>query len=197
MELVKPKNPDEFLTKFILRLEGLFLRVKGSFHLALAGGKTPLEAYRMLAGKLKTKPYLSDERFVPLEDERSNYKNIKETGLEVHPFPTHLGLMECAKVYSDILPSALDVVLLGIGEDGHTASLFLHMDCKEITHKVCASQSPDGLKRLSLSYGYLNKSCMVIFFVKGKQRMVQRLLQGEDLPANRVKGRKRTILIWS
>ncbi len=194
---MRPKDADRFLTEFILRLERLFLRVKGSFHLALAGGKTPLRAYSLLAGKLKTKPYLSDERFVPLEDVRSNYRNIKEAGLEVHPFPTHLELVECARAYSDMLPSALDVALLGIGEDGHTASLFPHSPCQEITHKVCISQSPDGLKRLSLSYDYLNRTCVVVFFVKGKERTVQRLLNGEDLPANRVRGRRKTLLLWA
>ncbi len=195
--LVQPKDPDTYVSSLILKYMQLFLRKKGKFFLALAGGKTPLRAYSLMSQRLKVKAFLSDERYVPLDDPRSNYKNIKDSGLEIFAFPTHLNITECAKAYSQLLPESLDVALLGIGEDGHTASLFPNTECQEVTKKVCISKSPDGLERLSLSYEYLNKSCVVLFYVKGKKQVIDRLLKGEPIPANKVKGRKKTLLVWS
>ena len=100
---------------------------------------------------------------------------------------TELPLRDACVDYSQKLPQGLDVCLLGVEEDGHTASLFSNSPCLTITPKVCTSVVPDGTQRISLSYQYLNSSCKVY----------EKLLKGEDIPASKVKGKRKTFIIYS
>jgi 6-phosphogluconolactonase len=73
------------------------------------------------------------------------------------------------------------------------------LPCLAITPKVCTSVAPDGTQRISLSYQYLNSSCVVIFALKGeeKRKVYEKLLKGEDIPASKVKGKRKTFIIYS
>lgn len=114
---------------------------RGRFDLVLAGGRTPLRAYELLAERLpsetplreRTHLYWGDERFVPHDDPRSNYASARASlivparlpAANVHPIPTGpAGAEECARAYEAVLPDRPDLCLLGMGADGHTASLF-------------------------------------------------------------------------
>ncbi|NAZ23056.1 MAG: hypothetical protein GU346_01130 [Thermocrinis sp.] len=112
---------------------------------------------------------------------------------------TELPFRDACVDYSRKLPQGLDVCLLGVGEDGHTASLFPNSPCLTITPKVCTSIAPDGTQRVSLSYQYLNSSCVVVFALKGeeKRKVYEKLLKGEDIPASKVKGKRKTFIIYS
>lgn len=201
--LYSRKDPEAKLKDLLKGLIRLFLKRDKVCHIALAGGKTPIDLYRSLSKEnlpwAKLKFYLTDERYVPLSSEYSNYRNIKEAFGERAKlvfFKTDMPPEECAMDYSLQLPERLHIVLLGVGQDGHTASLFPNVECKDVSPKVCLSEGPDGLLRLSLKENYLNTSCVVIFFLKGeeKRKALELMLKGEDIPASRIKGVIRTYL---
>jgi 6-phosphogluconolactonase len=127
---------------------------RGRFTVALPGGSTPEKTYERLAQPTcssrvnweQTYLFLSDERFVPADDPRSNFALVRRTLLtsvlvpddHVFPVATHLESAERAAVaYQSVLetvfgpsdrgrPPRFDLILLGLGEDGHTASVFPH-----------------------------------------------------------------------
>jgi 6-phosphogluconolactonase len=116
------------------------IAARGRFDLALSGGRTPAALYRRLAsldpGRVdwtRTHVWFADERAVPPADPESNFRLVRETLIDpagipeanVHRMRGEAGdLAAAAAEYERLLPDPLDLVVLGIGEDGHTASLF-------------------------------------------------------------------------
>ncbi|HEX4563325.1 MAG TPA: 6-phosphogluconolactonase [Solirubrobacteraceae bacterium] len=132
----------------VARLLASALRERGVAHLALSGGSTPARAYALLAREVEhwegVEVWFADERCVPPDDDESNYKLARQTlfaeatGLtdeRIHRIEGELGPLRAARRYGralrarvapaagSLLP-ALDVIVLGIGPDGHVASLF-------------------------------------------------------------------------
>lgn len=161
------------------------VQATGTCSLALAGGSTPRALYERLAQAdyveripwPNVQVYWGDERCVAPEDPKSNYSMARSTLLDhvpiepdqVHPMRGDLDPAESAERYAQELGSdPLDIVLLGLGSDGHTASLFpkgpeLHVDTPT-TH----SQSPiPPTDRITLSLACINRSHQVIFLVTG------------------------------
>lgn len=111
---------------------------RGTATVALVGGTTPRPVYETLAGRddvpwRRLHVYFGDERAVPPDDPESNFGMARETLLARVAIPeTQIHRMHAeaadgeaaARAYEELLPARLDLVLLGIGEDGHTASLF-------------------------------------------------------------------------
>ncbi len=143
---------------------------------------------------------LGDERMVPPEDPASNARMLRETLLaegpareaRFHPVPTTLGsAQECADAYAALLaqlcpgsPPGFDLVLLGLGDDGHTASLFPGTAaCLEREHPVTIGEGK-GLPRLSLSAPVLSAARQVIFLVSGasKGQALRRLQDPAESP---------------
>jgi 6-phosphogluconolactonase len=120
------------------------ISLRGRFVLALAGGNTPRRLYKYLAGIesldwRRVEVFFSDERMVPHDSAESNYRMARETLLDlvpiprsqVHAVPTQLPIEEAASEYEKTLRAVLaveeprlDLALLGMGADGHTASIF-------------------------------------------------------------------------
>lgn len=175
----------------------------GRCSFALSGGKTVGPIYRILAGmKLpweRVDFYFADERCVPPDNPESNYFLAEETlfrpgGISLQQVRRMEGEREdrdaAARDYEALLPPVLDVVLLGMGEDGHTASLFPGLaSVEEKERKVLAVVGPKPPPwRLTLTLPVLNAARNVLFAVagEGKRDAARRVFSGEDLPSGRI-----------
>ena len=160
--------------------------------IALSGGSTPLLLFKDLSKKLKerrnlnTKFFWVDERCVPPESDESNYKMAKENLFINNIFNSQnifriKGEIEPEKElinYNNILSENLlidkkipsfDLIILGLGDDGHTASLFPHefLNFRDKEDCIIASHPSSGQKRISLSEKIINNAKEVIFHVTG------------------------------
>ncbi|WP_158912635.1 6-phosphogluconolactonase [Caulobacter sp. S45] len=194
----------------------LVLAKTGVFSLCLSGGSTPKALYHLL-GRAPYRDcfpwerihlFWGDERFVPADDALSNYRMVRETLLDlapippgnVHPVPTWGADPEvAAAAYQKDLQAfygadrldptrpLFDVNLLGLGADGHTASLF--PDTKVLAERTLWVDAVVGAKaeaRISLTYPALESSRHAAFLVAGKEKaaVLARVLHGdESLPA--------------
>jgi 6-phosphogluconolactonase len=172
---------------------------------ALAGGSTPPPVYRQLAALgcpwEQVDVFFGDERCVPPDHPDSNYRMARETLLDHVPARAHpMDGARCdADAYQRDLASVLgaaipsfDLVFLGLGDDGHTASLFPgDRTGIDTTRTVVAVARPDH-RRLSLTLPVLNAARTVVFLVSGasKRAALRDLLAGADIPAAKVSARR-------
>ena len=189
------------------------IAARGVFHLVLAGGATPRALYEELArrgaGDVHWHIWYGDERCLPANDPERNSAMAEATWLAASnipeaqrwPIPAEYGADEAAAVYADWVERVgdFDVVLLGMGEDGHTASLFPGADwgTQPGSPDVLAVHDAPKLpsERVSLSAARLNR-CAKIWFVitgAGKHAALQRWRRGEALPISAVQGRQETV----
>ena len=191
----------------------------GDIAIALAGGSTPHLLYRCLASSpyrdafpwSRTHWFWGDERFVPTTDPDSNYRMASKTLLahtpvpaaNIHPIPTEgLDIAAAATTYERTLQSyygskilnparpLFDVTLLGIGTDGHTASLFSgsHATHEQSRWVAVVPDKANG-PRVTLTYPALASSRHVVFIVAGtdKRAIIGRFLDGDmSLPVSRL-----------
>ena len=168
------------------------VQTAGRCSIVLSGGSSPRTLYGLLASQFRTQVpwahvhvFWGDERYVPPEDSRSNYRMAKEALLDhvpcppanIHPMPTHFPSAEvAAREYERTLRShfvkewpEFDLVLLGIGDDGHTASLFPgSLALAERTRWVVAAQAPvEPHVRLTLTLPALTRAATIYFLVAG------------------------------
>jgi len=171
---------------------------KGRFCLALSGGSTPRAMYEQLASKTyrtqvdwgKVHVFWGDERCVPPEDPQSNYGMARRELLLRVPIPApHAHRMEAerddlgraAQEYEEVLREHLDLdprgfprfdlILLGVGADGHTASLFPGAEkLHETSRWVSTPAGPAGKRRMTLTLPVLNAARRVLFLVVGAEK---------------------------
>ncbi len=167
------------------------IAARGVFTLALAGGSTPRALYALLASESYREQFdwqnihifFGDDRAVPPTDELSNFKMATDTLLSLVPLPPqNIHRMEterddlesAAADYEEQLAlfGALDVVLLGMGDDGHTASLFPHSPALEEDTRLCVATPVASLqphvRRLTLTYPAINAARHVWILVTGE-----------------------------
>ena len=188
----------------------LALAERDRAQIALAGGSTPRAAYQRLAAEHlpwdRVDVLLGDERWVSPDDPASNARLLRESLLadgpgreaRFHAVPTHLATPEAsAEAYADLLvqlcggaPPVLDVVLLGLGEDGHTASLFPGTSAPLVRDRWVTTGEGKGLPRITLTAPVLSAARTVIFLVSGagKRQALERLLDPEE-PTERTPAR--------
>lgn len=190
----------------------------GLFRLALSGGATPQKIYRMLAKEKdinwsQVELYMVDERYVPLDDKYSNHRMISESlakPLEgklraFHFFDTSLPMAQALKAYEKELrvndTSFFDLIILGIGIDGHTASLFPRSKALKIEKRWVAHAATDQFDvrdRLTLTYPALESSKEIFFLIKGEEKrsVLSQLVHSKpgnsNLPAARLFHREKT-----
>jgi 6-phosphogluconolactonase len=176
-------------------------------HIALSGGTTPAAAYRLLNQEHlpwnRVDVVLGDERWVPPTDPDSNARMLRETLLaeggpgasaRFHPVPTELESPAASvdafeRYVRDLCPGdppMFDVMLLGLGDDGHTASLFPGTAATEERKRLVTIGEGKGLDRISLTAPVLSAARQVIILVSGasKRQALERLLDPLE-PAER------------
>jgi 6-phosphogluconolactonase len=166
--------------------------------IALAGGSTPRRMYERLATSkftwAESQIFFGDERCVPPDDAGSNYRMANEALLSNVPAKVHRMLGEScdAEAYEQELRSVFtapaptfDLALLGLGEDGHTASLFPGDPALEITDRWVAKVERPDYARLTLTLPILSASQVAMFLVTGaaKRSALRQLMDGADIPA--------------
>jgi 6-phosphogluconolactonase len=198
---------------------------KGEFSVALSGGRTPVHIHRALASQKslpweKTHVFMVDERFVPYENEENNFRMINESLLlhvniparNIHPIITSKSsARDCAAKYEhDILsfyklsPGAfpnIDLVLLGIGEDGHTASLFSGTAALDDTSHIAVSVNPEEeskKERITITFPVINNASSILFLAAGESKagvLCEIIKMGNKaLPAAMVKPRSGAVV---
>jgi 6-phosphogluconolactonase len=177
----------------------------GSFHIVLAGGSTPRQLYQQLR-HINTDwsawhIYFGDERCLPVGDVERNDTMATSSWLshvaipekQIYPVPAIEDAQAAAAAYASLLDQAprFDLVLLGLGEDGHTASLFPE-HTEAATNKASAVAILDAPKppaqRVSMSPQRLSHANAVWFVITGenKRRALEAWLTGTDLPPRQI-----------
>lgn len=192
------------------------VKAHGRFDMAFAGGGTPRALYSLLASPLwrakidwsRVGVYVGDERHVPTGDPRSNFRMVRETLLDrvlvsqgnVHPIPTSTRLEDDAAAYEQTMRTTLagldgmprvDLMLLGLGPDGHTASLFPGSRALGETERAVVGVSPPDAptERITVTPPAINAARDVVVLTAGnlKAGALAKLLAAEgscaELPA--------------
>lgn len=178
--------------------------------LALSGGSTARACYELLAVAAvdwsQADVFFGDERWVPVDDPESNEGMARKAFADrIHPRAVHSmrhagdTIEEAADAYERLLREygPLDLVHLGLGPDGHTASLFPGSPALDERERLVVATGDDlhPHPRLTLTFPALARSRLAVFTVagEGKREALQRVKAGDDLPAARVSAGR---VIW-
>jgi 6-phosphogluconolactonase len=208
---VSKKDFNQAAVEFIRSSAENAIKKNGVFSVALSGGTTPLGVYKLLAEEpfnrlfpwYATHIFWGDERCVPYTDERSNYKSAYENLISkiniptenIHKIPFITNPEKAAaeyekelklffKIKNNSLPE-FDLILLGMGNDGHTASLFPNSkSLKENKKWVIETDIPEmepQVKRITFTLPVINNAREVLFLISGKekQKIVDEIIKGD------------------
>jgi 6-phosphogluconolactonase len=153
-------------------------------HVALSGGSTPKRAYQLAAQQRDdwsgATLWLGDERVVPADDERSNYRMVTQQGLPAERVLTEEGLQAAAGDYEARLRAALgndpvlDLAIMGLGPDGHTASLFPGKPALQEDRHLVVAVPEAGMEpqvpRVTMTLPVFNATRLVVFLVAGAEK---------------------------
>lgn len=208
VRIFKDKNElSEAAAELFLNAALNAVKNKGRFTVALTGGSSPVLLHDLLSKEPyasqvpwdKTFVFWGDERFVPLTDERSNAKMAFETLLDKVPVPKNqvypmwadgMDAEAFAAKYEQIIkdhfgndPYEFDLILLGMGDDGHTASLFPGTEVLDEKEKIVAGYylTPQSMYRITLTSPIINSAKQICFLTFGanKAKALYEVLEGE------------------
>ena len=182
------------------------IKKNGSFKVVLAGGSTPKSVYALLAKTnadwAKWQVFHNDDRCLPVDHVERNSKMARDVWLnhvaipqsQIFDIPAELGNIAGAKAYAKTLENVgtFDLVILGLGEDGHTASLFPNQVVDNSADAVPVFDAPKPpADRITMSQNRLNNTEEVMFLVtgSGKQEAVDNWRKGVNIPATLVTGK--------
>lgn len=169
------------------------IQERGLFTIALSGGSTPKPIYEAIATRSlpwdKIHVFWGDERYVPPDDPDSNYLMAGHAWLDkvdipdsnIHPMPTdEADPAVAARKYEEHLREffqttvgdfpALDLILLGMGDDGHTASLFPHTEALKVRDRLITVGNKDSQPRITFTAPFINQGRCVMFVVAGANK---------------------------
>jgi 6-phosphogluconolactonase len=183
----------------------------GAFYVALSGGSTPKAIFELLCRRdysdeiewEKLHLFWSDERSVPPDHPDSNYRMAMKAGFEkmdippahIHRMPAETEIEKNAHAYEKAIRKVLqgrsfDLVMLGMGEDGHTASLFPGTEALQAKGAVAANYIPEkNTWRMTLTFDCINSAAHIVFYVMGasKKEMIARVFSTPpSLPCQKV-----------
>ncbi len=203
---------NEAAAQLIADLAEKAVKERGRFVLSLSGGNTPKKLYALLAEKPFSKlpswkntfVFWGDERCVPMDDERNNAHMASDTLLKkipipssnISPMPVELPPAEAAEKYEQTLRDffgkdepCFDLILLGLGDNGHTASLFpktpvLHEQVRWVKDVVVKDHAADVKHRITFTAPLINKARQILFLVTGieKSEVLEKVLTGAYQP---------------
>jgi 6-phosphogluconolactonase len=181
----------------------------GKFSVALSGGHTPCHTYELLGSEAfysripwaQVHVFWSDERCVPADDARSNSHTARQAFLnrvpippdQIHPISCAQKPVQAATQYEAVLRSffgdqspRFDLILLGLGENGHTASLFPNTSVLEEEERWVAEVyvAEQKMHRVTLTAPFINQAAAVAFLVAGagKSQVLRQVLKGPSDP---------------
>ena len=180
---------------------------RGRFTFAVSGGRTPWAMFAELASEempwADTDLFQVDERVAPDGDPSRNLTNLRDSignaPARVHPMPvTDADLDAAARAYATVLPLQFDLVHLGLGPDGHTASLVPGDPVLDITDVLVGLTQPyQNHRRMTLTYPALARADQLLWLISGddKRDALAKLLAGdESIPASRVQAARSLIM---
>lgn len=205
-------------TEYFIKLSKETIEAKGKFTVALSGGNTPAAMYTLLATEFYSKQvdwkkcyfFWGDERCVPLNDKNNNSHNAKNILLDKVPVPKKnifvipvdespvnaaIYYEATLKIFFKTDKPEFDLILLGMGDNGHTASLFPHTTILQETKALVKEVYVEEVKmhRVSFTAALINDAKQVLFLVSGadKKEMLDIILNGkyepEKFPAQLIK----------
>lgn len=215
--LKDPETVAQAAAKFIAGEAAAAIAARGRFNFAVSGGRTPWLMLRELAGEpvdwTNFHLFQVDERVAPRGDASRNLTHIAESFLahaplpadNVHAMPVEAtDLVAAAARYAQTLatfagtPPVLDLAHLGLGDDGHTASLVPHDPVLDEDYlDVSLTQPYQGHRRMTLTYPILNRSRCVLFVVTGAEKVpaLSALRAGDrSIPAGRITGERALVI---
>ena len=175
---------------------------RGTATVALSGGSGPWQSFRLLADEdvpwESVELFQVDERVAPPGDDERNLTHLEASlpapaWARMHPMPVEADDLDAAAAdYAKLLPEALDVVHLGIGPDGHTASLVPGDAVLEVRDRDVAMTAGEyqGTRRMTLTYPMLDRSRELLWLVTGDSKVepLRLLLAGDpSIPAGRIR----------
>ncbi len=212
---------------YVVEIANRAIATRGRFTLCLSGGRTPRMLYELLGSAeyadafewQHTHIFWGDERMVPYDSRENNAHMALEAMLNFVPIPlpqihrvnTYLPPEEAASAYDALLRDffekraqltspRFDLLLLGIGDDGHTASLFPETEALNISDRWVAANFIPKLDtwRVTLTFPAINSAANILFVVTGEEKasVLNEILNGEDrtqYPTQRVEPRNGTI----
>jgi 6-phosphogluconolactonase len=218
MKIINKRSEKSLIDEFIDNFKKDYLRKKKQnkrFSFVLTGGESPRKLYRKLAESNinwnKVDFFWGDERFVSHKSKNSNFKLASDEFIErskinkknIFPIKTNKSLLKCSNDYSRIIKKyfknkkiSFDYCLLGMGKDGHIASIF--PNSKNISRKfITAPVIRKDFKRITLGLNTINESKKILLWLNNKsiaKNYSDLAKQGKKIPINNLK--KKKILIY-
>lgn len=197
-----------------------------NYFIAISGGNTPKPFFKKLSQSpfkenilwKNLKIFWVDERCVPPDDEQSNFGMTKNLLLDKVEIPKEnifrmkgeeIPKIEAERYAGEIINNlpkdnnglpVFDLMFMGMGNDGHTASLFPGQNLRDISNNICGVGQKGNQKRISLTYDFINNSDRIIFMVTGesKAKLVEEIIneKNKNYPAAKIKSKNGSSEWW-